>query len=78
MKKRIGAALCACLVAFLLLPLDCRGEEPPVLADVSCWTAAGVCSRKIQTLRDKAAPNLLCHGHKNSAFYWKASLFSCG
>lgn len=34
MKKRIGAALCACLIAFLLLPLDCRGEEPPVLADV--------------------------------------------
>lgn len=34
MGKRIGAALCACLMAFLLLPLNCRGEDSPALADV--------------------------------------------
>lgn len=34
MRKRISAALCACLTAFLLLPLNCRGEELPALTEV--------------------------------------------
>lgn len=34
MGKRIGATLCACLLAFLLLPLNCRGEDSSALAEV--------------------------------------------
>ena len=34
MRKRIGAVLCACLMAFSLFPLNCRGEESPALTEI--------------------------------------------